>query len=237
MELRDGAWQGARAWLIGGGPSLRNFDFHSLPGSAASDHTLTVNAAFKFVPWADAMLSEDERVFRRFAAELRDFKGLKIFACPDDSYVPGVLDVVPDATIIRSCPKSKGWPRTLASGLSTSSNSMIPALHLADILGADPIYVLGVDCKPGQFHDLYPGDWRRGLHELESWKGDFRYWASPNLKHRKVYNLTPIGTEEESALDVWPKWDRDSFIRQGTPNTIPVEFARQPSWLGRARLG
>ena len=112
----------------------------------------------------------------------------------------------------------KYWSESIADGLSYSSNSMVGAINLAAILGADPIYLLGVDCGPvsggrtANYHDDYvrvkvdAGDdcWTTGDHQYLSFASDFEHWVAPNCKTRgiNVVNLNPA-----SAIKCWPKKD------------------------------
>ena len=197
--LKTGAWSGSPAWIVAGGPSLRLFDFSLLRDVP---HCIAINAAFYDVPTAEVMISEDARVFERFAPDLSNFNGVKVFACPDDAYVPQVRAVVPDATIIHTRPKSKGWSKRLEDGLSTSSCSLIPALNLADVMGANPIYLLGVDLDddPSNYHKRYPSTWSTGAAQMESYRSDCEHWAAPNLRHRAIINLN-----KSSAVTSWAR--------------------------------
>ena len=187
--LKTGAWSGSPAWVIAGGPSLRTFDFSLLRGVP---HVIAINAAFYDVPTAEVFVTEDCRVIERFAPDLAKFKGVKIFACPDDAYVPQVKAIAPDVEIVHTRPKSKGWSKRLEDGLSTSQSSAIPALNLADVMGANPIYLLGIDCNredAGNFHARYPKSWSMGAAQLDSIASDLTHWAAPNLRHRYVVNV------------------------------------------------
>ncbi len=201
--ISDGAWAGERAVVVGGGPSLKDFNWQSLRGIG---RIIVVNRAMFDVPWADVMLSEDERFFRRFAArdEYKAFRGIKIFACPDDSFVSEIHAIDPSVTIMQSCPKSKGWPKSLKDGLSTSSNSMVPAISLADILGAEPLYLLGVDCNnkgPANYHSGdYPADWAVGSGQLASYRSDFEHWVAPKMRNKKIVNCNV-----NSGVTCWPR--------------------------------
>lgn len=197
--LSNGAWSGSPAWIVAGGPSLRSFDFALLRGVP---NVIAVNVAFIDLPTADVMITEDCRVIERFAPDLAKFNGVKIFACPDDAYVSQVKAIAPDVEIVHTRPKSKGWSKRLEDGLSTSQSSVIPALNLADVMGANPIYLLGIDCNredAGNFHSRYPSSWSMGAAQLDSIASDLTHWAAPNLKHRAILNLN-----RNSAVECWP---------------------------------
>ena len=219
--LRDGYWAGQACYIVGGGPSLRDFDFSLL----RDRRTIVINAAIFDVPWADIWISEDERFIRRFANDpvWRSFAGVKVLSLLNDAYRLPVLELDPRVFIIKAREKRYGWSTKLSEGLSQSSNSAIPALNLADILGADPIYVLGIDGKRSKdkrshYHDRYPSDWAIGDGQLASFRSDFEHWAALHLAHRKVINLNP-----DSAVTCWPKIDRDAHFRLDVSHAVSFE--------------
>lgn len=227
-DLKDGAWQGRESFIVLGGPSLRDFDWSLL---AKRNQIIVVNRAFKDVPHADIWFSEDLQFVEHFGKELRKFKGLKVFHSLDDDLGVRALEADPDIHIISRIKPwgQKFWAKSLSEGLSYSSNSGIGALNLADILDAERIYILGLDCKPvgpfmTRYHDDYPdkGAFKVGSTQLTDFANDFTHWAGPNLRHRKIINLNL-----SSAVTVWPRWDRDSFLKDGTPSKVNVEFTKR----------
>ena len=78
----------------------------------------------------------------------------------------------------------------------------LSALNFADILGADPIYLVGYDLQPihgktGNWHREYPDNWKMGAWVYAKMIERFRDFA-PCARHR-VVNLNP-----RSALDCFP---------------------------------
>lgn len=217
--ISDGCWSGKPAIIIGGGPSLRIFEWKRLRGIP---RIIVINRALREVPTADVFMTEDARFIERYAnAEwFRSFKGVKVFSCPDDSYADQVRALCHDITLINARDKSKGWSRSIADGLSMSSNSGVPALNLADILGADPIYCLGFDCRTegarmANYHtdgvDGYPKDWAVGAHQAAQFGSDFTHWAALHLRRsgRRVVNV--INPDFPSALTCWQAITFDEF--------------------------
>lgn len=214
--LVDGAWSGQPAYLIGGGPSLKDFDWSLLFNR---ENVIVVNAGMKHAPNAAIFFTEDIRFIERFHLEpwYLAFRGERVFHALDPQYETDALHCDPGLTIVRKhggdwARNDKYWSTSFKDGLSYSSNSMIGALNIADLLGADPVYLLGVDCVPvgrdnPNFHSLYPQDWRTPNGQLESFRSDFEFWAAPNLRHRKVINLNV-----NSGVTCWPRWVRDDFF-------------------------
>lgn len=139
-------WNGETVYLIGGGPSLRSFQWERLRGKK----TIAINKAVKFWPEADAMYWTDGRIWTWIKEEIKSFKGMKFTiapqAYPDDVHLLG---------------------RGMKYGLETSlnmlahgNNSGYAAINLAIHLGAKRIILLGYDMgndgKVSHFHEGYP---------------------------------------------------------------------------------
>lgn len=184
--LPDRAWAGRRCFIIGGGPSLRGFDFNRLRGELV----LSVNRAFEFCPFAELNFAMDIDFYgalRRgqFNPAWSEFKGLKVW-----------LDLVayPFGDDILTVPAlgEHGVPWSLKDGIFHGSNSGYAALQVALLLGAAPIYLLGYDMRfdAGQVH-FYPSPpvppeavyrgFAPGLDAL-----------AVRLPHGLVVNLSPI---------------------------------------------
>jgi hypothetical protein len=204
----DGAWRGQRCFIVGGGPSLKGFDFGRLRG----ERVIAINKAFFDVPWADIMFSMDRGFLDSVTSgELGEdcreafqaFEGaplwLDIF---HSSYPPGIYSL-PSAGKI-------GWTRSLTEGLFHGQNSGYGALGLALILGADPIYLLGFDCSKGprgetHYHDGYPCGLKQ--EDLDTFRSDFEAGAPLLPPGRQVINLNP-----NSALKCFEFGDVDRIL-------------------------
>jgi hypothetical protein len=210
MRLEGGSCSGQSATVVGGGPSLKGFDFNQLLGKP---NIITINAAFKYVPFADACFSEDVRFIEKFGNELNEFPGKVIWHCLKGVDPERGWKACPKVTIIRELRDDKYWSKDLSS-LSYSSNSAVGAINLAEILGCDPIYVLGLDCRAdgmfmGNFHTDYPQGWEVGAIQAENWRSDFEHWVAPNCKSR-IVNV--VNTAYESAIQCWDKISLWGFV-------------------------
>jgi len=210
MRLEGGSCRGQSAVVVGGGPSLRKFDFSTL---RRKQNIIAINAAFKYIPFADACFSEDVRFVECFGSELNQFQGKVIWHCLRGIDPERGLKACPKVTIIREQRDDKYWSTDLTS-LSYSSNSAVGAINLAEILGCDPIYVLGLDCRTDSgvmenFHKEYPQGWEVGAIQAENWRSDFTHWVAPNCK-AKVINVINPGFE--SSLECWPKISLSEFV-------------------------
>lgn len=189
--LADGAWAGHRCFIIGGGPSLRGFNFAQLKG----EKIIVINRAFEVCPFADIMFSMDNRFYNWLIRgqlpgsleKFMAFKGLKVWLeVSNNNYHHGIYYVVGLPT--------DGFPHSLKAGIYHGNHSGYGALQLALVLGADPIYLLGYDMKhqgkQTHFHSGYPS--RQGEHTLQSFKlGLDRMAPLIRKAGRKVINLNP----------------------------------------------
>lgn len=203
-KLSDGSWQGGSAILIGGGPSLRGFDWSRF---ANRPHVIAINRAVIDCPTAEVFFTEDERVVKKYAAELSAFQGEKFIQC-EEVYVEGCLAAVPDLHVLRRTRKDKFWAHSLAEGLSYSSNSAIGAANLAEILGAETLYLFGIDCRSESrlitnYHDDYKerDGWAVNSDQLASFKSDWEHWVKPHAA-MKIWNV--INPAFPSALKCFP---------------------------------
>ena len=70
-------WPGATAFVLGGGPSLRDVDLTRLKGGAAK--VCAVNEASKHAPWADLLYFSDKSWYQKNCGFVRDtFNGLRV---------------------------------------------------------------------------------------------------------------------------------------------------------------
>lgn len=151
--LPEGSWHGHPAFLIGGGPSLKDFDFGRLRGR----RTIGVNIAFTaFDP--TVIFSMDTRCLNWILNGTYDrgsYPGLGNKFTRSSAYKVWLLTYTAslreDIFIV---PVHKDYQSGLSSftfhfrdGLGHGNNSGYAALNLAVILGANPIYLLGYDCN------------------------------------------------------------------------------------------
>jgi hypothetical protein len=196
--LKGGEWHGQRCFVVGGGPSLRFFDFNRLKGQG---RIIVCNKSFLDVPFADMMIAMDQDLYRwihsgalaNSAAKKEEiknrfirFKGLKVWIelgnhkMDDIHYVHNFR--LPRIT------------RRFTQGIYTGNNTGVGALMAAVTLGANPIYLLGIDGKhqgkKSHYHSGYPREQQPVT--AKSFVHHFEFVARP-LKHAgiRVVNLNP----------------------------------------------
>ena len=223
--LPSGSWSGRRCFIVGGGPSLKDFDWDLLRGEISIginrafeffDPTLLFSMDNRFWMWIERGLFGD-KVMNRF----REYRyGLKVWV--------DVVSAAYSEDIITVPCKGSGvgiWSESLEEGVGTGANSGYAALNLAYLLGANPIYLLGFDMqgdpKTGlqrHFHDGYPN--MQKLNVYYRFNNEFKKIAAPALRNanREVINLNP-----KSDMTCFPRknW-RDAGI---TPSSMPTVVA------------
>lgn len=189
-------WDDGAAYIIGGGPSLRGFDFSRLSGR----RILAVNESFVHLSASlrqtDAVFSLDNNWARHRHAEMSCFGGEKYLAVQEE-YWPYVDQ---SATMLR---------RVRRPGLSEDNGTIhiggtsgYGALNLAYLKRARTIFLLGFDMAGGHWHPE-PG-WG-GAIMLEPWVSAFDV-AADQLKANGVHvvNCSPrsaIAAFEKISLE------------------------------------
>lgn len=190
--IPDKAWKGQRCFIIGGGESLKKFDFSKLK----NELVIGVNRAYEKIDCTinyamDHTLYEwitEGKLGQKAKEKFEDFKGF-----------PAWLDSAgydyPKGIYILNESKSNIINYTLKYGIAGGSNSGFGALNLAICLGANPIYLLGFDmkAKAGKqiwWHNGYPE--KQGGEAYKAFINDFKR-AAKDLKKNgfKIINLNP----------------------------------------------
>lgn len=204
--LHDGAWTGHDVTIVGGGPSLKSFDWSALHYRR---HVITINRSFKDAPTSDLWFTEDARVITElWGARLKFFLGIKLWHCLQANEIPEVQAIDPSIEIIQTKRTDKFWSASFQDGLGYSSNSGVGAINIAHILGADRIFLLGFDCRAEglvmeNYHHEYKGRpmWEVGSNAADNFKSDFEGWVAPHVKDIEVISV--INPEYPTALKCW----------------------------------
>jgi len=187
--LPDGSWRNERCYILGGGPSLKNFDLSETIGS----RVIAVNRAYQICPWADIVASCDDYFYSLHKDEhgFRSHAGLKVMMLvdpnpnlePDVWVVPGIIE------------RSSG---TIQEGLGHGWNSGYGALMLALALGCDPVYLIGFDMQGNAdtntqawWHDGYP--LQNDASCYNRYTDEFKWAVDSGRISARVYSLCPTG--------------------------------------------
>ena len=179
-------------YIIGGGPSLKNFDFSKLIGSK----TIAINKALLFHSQADVLYWTDSRFYSWHKNEIDNYKGLKFTIKTGGRYT----------TDIKILKKGKAFgietdPQTVAHG----NNSGYAAINLAYHLGASRIILLGFDMggnsQSTHFHDGYPAKAAPDSMYKEKFIPGFNQLNS----ELKDSSISILNASPSSKLTVFPK--------------------------------
>jgi len=173
--LRTGDWTGQRAFVIGGGPSLRGFKWERLAG----ERVVGVNRAFE-CPHVDVLFTMDSRFLTWYRHKLGTCQAPLVFHHDHGQELEDRLltDLGRDVFMVDRLDEHD-LGEDLARGLGHGANSGYGAVALAWVLGARPIYLLGFDLTPTEkglqewWHNGYPENngtayprFRRAFEEL-----------------------------------------------------------------------
>lgn len=140
-------WRGQTCYIIGGGPSLIDFNWSLLAGK----NTIAINKAVLTYPNADVLYWTDNRFYTWHQKEINEFRGLKYALLP-------ARGTGADVNLLN---RGKRFGlETRQDTLAHGNNSGYAAINLAFHLGAARIVLLGYDMGNANgrshFHDGYP---------------------------------------------------------------------------------
>lgn len=185
---------GGDVYVVGGGRSLKGFNFMRLKGQ----QVIACNLAFRFVPWAMAVVFWDETFYRKYRKELLAFEGWKIT-------IKGITgdDVNAGKKVVELDPNTYGNVNNtghFALGVATETNADRIILLGYDMTGGTKEEIAQVMADGGMNFYHYPPEFK--FHSFHSYVDKFnRYKDFP------VFNATP-----GSALKQFPYIDIDTLI-------------------------
>ena len=194
-------WGDRPVAIVGGGPSLRGFDFDRLRGRFT---VLAVNASMFDIPFADAGFSIDRKAMREWWARLRQLRYPQYYAVPDFD-LPGIT--IPPTTQMHFLLRRPGNVFDRRPGcISAGGTSGFGALHLAYHRGARKIILLGFDYggRGGNWHHNEQHYGFRQTQDAKNWA----QWAR-NFDHAAAVlcksGVEVINASPESAITVFPR--------------------------------
>lgn len=202
--LKEGMWAGEPAFIIGGGPSLKGFPFKRLIGK----HVIACNRAHE-CGVAEMIVTGDRRWLRDNAVREDIDPNLPIVYAKRRFYrkpLPFGTNSLNTNVYVMDCCNGvdRMWGRTLQEGVSPGDTG-IRAANLAAILGADPIYLLGIDMGGGT--GTSQAWWHLGYsNRVSGWYEDFlTHWNKTHLSGQIEANV--INLSLKSNLKCFPFQD------------------------------
>lgn len=189
------AWQGETAFIIGGGPSLREFDIERLLGR----RVIVINNAYTLAPWADFLFFADNAWWGWHGEALKKgtFGGRIVTVCKKaKAEMPSIFLMEREGRT--------GVP-SRRTGLCGSFTSLAYVLCLCRWLGVGRAVLLGFDMGfqpggPSHWHDGHPkpadlDHYDRMLESLATVVGPMA------VAGVEIVNATPVGRLET----LWPR--------------------------------
>lgn len=184
-------------FLVGGGSSLKGFDFTRLRERVV----VAVNDALLYLPWATAVFSIDAQWVENRLHQLRTFAGSKYLAIsPVNGLEANYLQKV------RGLELSEQWPVVHAAG-----NSGYGALNLAVLKGAKRIVLLGYDFYSAKQH------WHAGYRWVSTSAEDgvYAHWAehfTSALPQLNRLGVEVLNASPKSLITAFPKVSIDEVL-------------------------
>lgn len=191
-------FKGETIYLIGGGPSLKGFDFERLRGKVC----IAINKAFLHVPFAQVAYWTDTRVYHWYRKQIGDFVGLKVTNKPRPI----------EQGIINLLDTGKTGLELNNNALRHGNNSGYAAINLAYHLGAKKIVLLGFDMgldgRKTHWHEGYNIPTPRSNLYESSMLPNFETLVEPLKKQ----GISIINANPKSAINCFKKMPLDSAL-------------------------
>jgi len=216
--LSSEAWKGRKCFLLGGGPSLKNFNFEFIK----NELTIGINKAFIKYP-STVNYAMDDRFYNMVSSSSKKdiekknlhqqwigYKGIKVFpkrsskSVLDDSVY--AVNVLPEIALSFN----------LGKGIWLGNNSGFGALALACCLGAIQIGLLGYDLKVDtiasktHWHGGYENQpFNSFQRKLDRFKKCFEEFAETIAQQ----GILVTNLNLNSALECFPKDTIENFLK------------------------
>jgi uncharacterized Rossmann fold enzyme len=184
----NGMLAGKRVFVIGSGPSLKDFDLSRLNG----EETIAVNHTIEHYRDCKYHLFGDPRVYDYVKDIYKDFKGM-IFA----SHHANLEEI--ERKDSRMVVFAKNWNRVtdcIEDGLYSDFNSGMEAVNLALVMGAKEIYLMGIDfcANEGEYYFYGRPKWFTQATEKVDKLLDSRvkFWDKFAAYRGRIFNCSKI---------------------------------------------
>jgi len=218
--LLSGAWKGKTCFLLGGGPSLKDFDFNLIKNYK----TIGVNKSFTKFP-TTINYAMDVRFYDMVAVQNKQqpilhqqwlaYKGIKLFLKRS-----GKFKFDNSVYTVNSLP-NKAISFDLDTGIYGGNNSGFGALMLSCCLGCKRVGLLGYDLKVQKKQKGIETHWHGGYNlnqsrnfqsKLDKFRMSFEEFA-PVIAEQGIEVINLVKKDEDSKLTCFPKDSLENFIR------------------------
>jgi glycosyltransferase involved in cell wall biosynthesis len=199
--IRD-VWKNEPAIVVGAGPSLKDFDLSQIDNM----HSIGINHVIEDYDNFEYFLFLDDRFLSKTTYDINKYKG-KIFSSNKCRNLPGLNNVR-----FKTRSHKDKIDLNIEKGLFNGMLSALSALHLALITGANPIYLIGVDCgggTPDNYHYKvnYTGA-SKGIERHKKYEGTAGFFKAFTPYKDRIKNMSEISnikTFEKASVDEFKK--------------------------------
>lgn len=197
-------WQGEPVFIIGGGPSIKEFDFTRLRGRG---RIIGINDAYKRLADLDLCYWSDRRWLDWNYSTLWTHTG-KYKVSKKWPHIETGCDV----KVVRNLPFVWSDDQDRLGCWDGGS----AAVNLAALMGASAIVLLGFDMSVGNWHDNHKGVGAGVLddHVRQRFIPTFEMWVAPALKR---LGITCVNTNPESNLKCFPFMGIEEILKMSDP--------------------
>jgi len=210
--LPIGSWKDKTCFILGGGPSLKDFDFNLIKNYP----TIGVNKSFTKFP-TTINYAMDTRFYSLVTTgdlqqEWLNYKGIKLFLKRSTKFkFDGSVYVVSNLD-------KKALSLDLSKGVWGGNNSGFGALMLACALGATWIGLLGYDLKVQKKQKGIETHWHGGygfgrVQSFQSKLDKFRVCFEEFSSVIAQQGIEVVNLNLDSALDCFPKDSIENFLK------------------------
>lgn len=183
------AWKNEPSFVVGGGASLKGFDFERLRGRG---HVIAVNNAFQYIPWAEYCYYADSQWYdwNKDSILNGEFEGEFVTRSMVKREAVGKI-----RRVGRTNRKALSRTADCLAGFCGGAN----ALNAAYLLGSDPIFLLGFDMILGNWHNHHKSPCRPNQHRFK-----FIPYIEAMAYELKELGCNVYNTNPASALRCFP---------------------------------
>ena len=218
--LSSGAWEGKRCFLLGGGPSLKDFDYNLIKdeltigvNKSFIKFSTTINYAmdarfYDMVSYPSKKDIKKNNLHQQWVA----YKGIKVFPKRSSKFV------FDDSVYVVNSLPGTALSFDLSKGIWLGNNSGFGALMLAICLGCKKVGLLGYDlkvdskAKKTHWHDGYANqDVNSFQRKLDRFRVCFEEFST-TIKQQGIEVVNLVERSEDSKLTCFLKEDIKTFL-------------------------
>jgi hypothetical protein len=217
-KFNSNSWLGKRCFIIGGGESLKGFDFNRLD----NELTIGINKVFKFYPNSTINYSMDSTLYNQIRQGDLDrpgepklsvfwdnYKGTRVFLTPMERKQFGQ-----DVYLVRRELHLAVNIGDLDKGIFGGNNSGTGAITLAIALGAQNIFLLGYDMKAVNQTHFHEGYEKRDLKEFNKKLNEYRDDITKICPLLRTVGVNVVNLNPNSDLKCFPFAKFDDVIKE-----------------------